>query len=339
MAMPQEVFARVMQSGVVTAADVTAIRQGIYPDMAIGDDEAEALCKINDFASQTCGEWRTLFVEALCDYVVRQQEPAGYVDEAKADWLQARIMSVGRVRGDTELELLIHVLELADSAPPELSKFALDKVRDDALDAQRAGGDGPTLTTDEVDNLRRVLYAFSGDGGAGAISRDEAEILFDLNDAARDRANDPAWTGLFSKAIGSSILAAMGYVPPSRAEAVRRQAWLTAKTEGVPSFLANMVKSVGTGEAFGRRKADDALWQARAAALEASARAAAPVSEDEAAWLISRIGRDGVLDANEVALLLFVAAEAEGVHPALQTLIDEAKARCDDLAERAEKRA
>jgi hypothetical protein len=328
MGMVVDMLAQIAAQKRVTGQDVLAARAVIYADMEVSTDEAAALFHINDAVVDDCREWRELFVEALTDHVVRQQSPRGYIDEAKARWLEDWILTDGKVRGETELELLIYILEQAEHAPQHLYQMALAHVREQVLSADRIGGDGPTLTGEEVQQLRRILYAFAGSGGGAAISREEAEVLFDLNDAARGRPNDPSWTELFAKAIGASLMTAVGYSPPSREEAARRDAWLRAPREGVGSFYARMLRSVSKPDLFGRRDtADDAVLWAQQAANEAATAAAQPVNEGEAEWLIARIGRDGVLDENEVALLQFVAQEAEEIHPSLAPLMRQARAQ------------
>lgn len=52
----------------------------------------------------------------------------------------------------------------------------------------------------EVKNLREKLYA------DGVIDREEADFLFDLNDATSGAKNDPSWQALFVEAISSHLL-------------------------------------------------------------------------------------------------------------------------------------
>ena len=52
----------------------------------------------------------------------------------------------------------------------------------------------------EVNELRTVLYE------DGVIDKDEAEFLFDLNDAVSGKDNHDSWTGLFVDAISSFLL-------------------------------------------------------------------------------------------------------------------------------------
>ncbi len=41
----------------------------------------------------------------------------------------------------------------------------------------------------------------------------------------------------------------------------------------------------------------------------------------EAEWLVERIGRDGKLHANEIALIEFLKQESDDLHPSLQPLL------------------
>ena len=188
----------------VTPPDVLALRRLIYSDGAIAPQEAEGLIALDEAAAARCAEWDELFVEALTDYVVRQQAPADYIDDAKADWLIARLSADGRIKTDSELEALVHILETATTSPARLTAFVLGQVK-----AAVVSGEGPLLrggrlekgriSAGEVALLRRVLYAAGGDGNV-AITRSEAEVLFDINDACRGADNDPSWTDLFAKA-------------------------------------------------------------------------------------------------------------------------------------------
>ena len=92
----------------------------------------------------------------------------------------------------------------------------------------------------EVDLLRRILHACGGDGNI-AITRAEAEALFRINDATCEEMNDAAWNELFVKAIANFVLSASGYEPPSRAEALRREAFFENADADIGGFFARMV--------------------------------------------------------------------------------------------------
>ncbi|TPN82142.1 TerB family tellurite resistance protein [Aquimarina algicola] len=52
----------------------------------------------------------------------------------------------------------------------------------------------------EVKEIEEVIYA------DGTIDQEEADFLFELNDAVSGKSNDSAWEGLFVKAITSFVL-------------------------------------------------------------------------------------------------------------------------------------
>ena len=56
------------------------------------------------------------------------------------------------------------------------------------------------IDANEVKELEVVLYA------DGKIDEEEANFLFELNDAVSGKDNDPAWNTLFVKAISSYLL-------------------------------------------------------------------------------------------------------------------------------------
>lgn len=317
-----ELIGRLRASGTITAEDVLALRRAIWSDDQVSRSEAEGLVALDDTATARPPEWRAFFVEALTHVIVRQQAPAGYVDAAQAEWLTALLTRDGRVRTDSELELLVCILETADSAPPALVTFTLQRIKEAVLHGDgplfRDGAAEPTrITAGEVALLRRVLYAASGDGNL-AITRAEAEILFDINDQCRGGANDPAWAELFSRAIAASVMTVSGYAPLARDEALRREAWLEPSRLGVGGFLARMF-DLKAAVAPWRAETD---WAARQAAADATSRAAEAISADEASWLASRIGRDGEFDAAERSVIDFLRRESPDIDPALRPLLD-----------------
>ena len=309
--------AAIVGKGTVTPDDVLAMRREVFGDIAVTDAEAEALFRIDEATTQRCSEWRDFFLEAITDWLVRQREPAGYIDEANADWLIARIRADGRARNATEVELIIRVLEQADSAPARLAAFGL------SLATRAVIANDGVITADEVERMRRVVFAMSGDGGI-AVTREEAAALFDLNDAARGRPNDPAWTDFFKRAVANAITAAAGWIAPDQVEALRREAWLTDTDDGIGAAFVRQLVAGEIGPITWQDPAD-AVFEARLDANARAAAAAAPVDAAEARWLLDRIGRDGEYDVNERALIAFLG-EIAPLDPSLRALADRAAA-------------
>lgn len=105
----------------------------------------------------------------------------------------------------------------------------------------------------EVAKLKEILYA------DGIIDKEEADFLFELNDAVTGKNNDESWAPFFIQAICD--------------------------------FLLN--DGVSPGE----------------------------VDEDEAAWLVEKIGADGQVDGTEKALLEKLKTEAKSFPDSLAALL------------------
>ena len=66
----------------------------------------------------------------------------------------------------------------------------------------------------------------------------------------------------------------------------------------------------------------DAAWRNRNREDELEAIGSEPVDQKESAWLVERIGRDGVLHENEKALLRYLKKESPQLNESLQPLLD-----------------
>ena len=324
-------MAGIAARGAITADDVGMLRASVYGNGTISVAEAGWLIALDEAAGETCDAWAALFVEALTDHLVWQQAPEGYISEDNAAWLVQAIGRDGVVKTATEIELLVKLLEAARSAPASLSAFALRQVSAAVLD-----GSGPlckggrlqegVIGRDEVELLRRILFAFGSHGAIG-ISREEVEVLFDLNDRSVEAANDPSWSDLFVKATANFLMAARGYAVPTREEALRREAWLDAPGGGVSAVFGGMMSGLladGLKGIWSRLRQEPTEQALRNKAVEEETRLAEIVNAEEIRWLADRIGRDGVIHENERALLAFLRDESPDLHPSLRTLLDTA---------------
>lgn len=303
---------------------VEDLRAAVHADGLVDSDEVRRLCRLAAAEGLSAPADRDLYIEALTDYVVLQTSPSGHVGDDTARWLIGVLAAEG-IGTDLETDLLVSIMRRADSVPAELSAFALAAVSRAVLsgsDDERGG----VITAADVERLRRILYAFGNERSVG-ISREEAEVLFDLNDRTREADNDPAWSDLFVKAVASFLMAARGYTLLSREETLRRDAWLDAPAGGVTALFGDMLSSMLSNGLSGIwsawRQQDDASSKPVATG-EARAREAEAVTSEEVKWLADRIGRDGVIHANEKALLKFLSDESPDIHPSLRTLLDTA---------------
>ncbi|CAN7626409.1 hypothetical protein LJR234_004947 [Mesorhizobium amorphae] len=312
----------------ITAEDVTMLRREVFGDGVVSRGEAEALFALDATARDKCQEWPEFFVEAITDYIVHQEKPAGYISEGNADWLVQTISRDGMVDSRTELELLVHVLETAKSSPSKLSAYALEQVGHAVIDGKgplMLGGDlVPGLIAKvEVNLLRRILYAYGGDGNI-AITRAEAEVLFKIDERTAAASNDPSWNDLFVKAIANFVMCSAGYEAPTREVALRRDSFFEQADAEIGGFFGRMV-SGGLAAIMEAYRAPDDIeteWEARNRASEALARRAETIDAGEAKWLAERIGGDRPLRENERALLTLIKHASPEIHPALKPLLD-----------------
>lgn len=318
----------IVRSGNIRDIDVLRLRTVIHSDGLVSDDEAEALLLINAVCSAQDPRWSELFIEGITDYLVYQSEPEGYVTAEGAKWLLDNVAPEGAITHKNELDLIINILDKARWSPVSLACFALGEIRRAVVDGvgPLRCGDVPDkgwISDEEVEQVRKILYAFGGDGNV-AVTRAEADVLFDINDAIIDPQACPLWTDLFVKAVANVVMAVSGQAVPPRDEALRHVAWFKQRGDLSPrSLFAAMVTA-----------SLDAVWNAyrdqspeeRALARLEQQRIEIITNEEitqaEAAWLSARLARDGRLGPSEAALIAYLNRESPNIHPDLQATVE-----------------
>lgn len=319
-------FDEICQRGAIRDSDVTKLRGLFYADGEISALEAKGLFEINDACRVQDPSWADFFVEAISDYVVRDAEPYGYITTANADWVIDSVTRDGRLHTRTELELLLNILDKARWSPPRLVKFVLAQVKKAVIEGTGPMRDGTQLhpgviTPDDVRVLRRALYAFAGDGNI-AITRAEAEVLFEINDAIDDAATCPEWVDLFVKAIANAVMGSSGYAVPSRHAALAQETWLESRGDLTLPSIASKALSGGLSGIIAACRSQSseerAIAKLERQRIEIITNEA--VTENEAGWLIERLMHDVEINEAERALLQFLVDECPDVHPRLQDL-------------------
>ena len=321
------------QEGRIAERDVRHFRREVFRDGVVSTAEADAIFELDGAVTDKCQEWNVFFVEALTDFIVNQAEPRGYVSLANAEWLIERVSHDGHLDTLTELELLVKVLSAAQSSPDRLIRYTLSEIARTAIEGEGPLARGRQLSRGiigeaEVELIRAVLYAFGGEAGI-AISRPEAEVLFDLNDRTVEAENHPAWQELFVKAIANYLMAAASYQAPSRAVALAREEWLedtdvdvASTLKGAFSGLGQMISGAFFGDILSAHQHMEKAWTERNHRVAAAEAEAERIESDEADWLIDRLSRDGLVHANEKALLRFIRDESPDIHPGLKPWLD-----------------
>jgi hypothetical protein len=271
--MAPAIIRSILENRNLEAGEALTLRRWFYGDGMVHHDDAEALFRVNAALGGRFDEFNRLFVEALTDYVVYHLLPTGRVTSEQADWLIRQMGGPdGRVETSTELELLVEIMEEAHEIPINLAAFALAQVKYSAITGEGPAAQGRphfsrVVDAADVELVSRILASAGGATGA-AVSRAEADILFDIADACTGAANDAAWDQLFVRAIANHLL---GTHSPKR------------RTLGEVPFVSS--------------PGPEGEW-----ASGSSAR----IDEAGAAWLARRVHRDGQVTQAERTLLSLV---------------------------------
>ncbi len=311
-----ELTASLTHRAEIRAEDVLALRRLVWSDGQVSREEADALMALNAACPLRAREWIDYFVEVMVDYLVRQQQPSGYVDGAKAGWLMQWIDADGRVDSLAELELLVKVVETAESVPEALRDYALRQIETAVLSGEgptrreRTDGDGrldaTCINSTETDLLRRVIYAVGGSDGF-VVSTAEADMLFRIKDATLGAGNAPEFADLFVKAVANHLMAHRNYDTLSRADQLRLDRYMADTQVSFGRFFRRAIGLEGPALSEAALAIPDQI------ADEAAAAADHALTPAEITWTVDRVRTDGHYDAMEKALIDFL--RAEGVVP------------------------
>ena len=309
-----------IERGRISDDDVRYLRQDYFKDSKLCKTEAESLFALDAAVKDKSAVWDEFFVEAMVDHLVNQAEPVGHISEDNAEWLISCIARNGLVDGPVRLEMLVKVIEVAKSAPEFLLAFALSQVSEAVLNnqgplAESRLSEKQVICKSDVELLRRMIFGYGSDSGL-AVSKAEAEFLFELNDRTAEFENDPAWTDLFARAVGNYLLATLDGAQPSRAAVLSKDNFL--RGDGLFDVAVNSLKSA-LAEMRPLHRVLDSERGVQNDKLAASFAEAEKVTSEEAAWVIERIQRDGDTHENEKALLAFIKEEASELHASLKS--------------------
>jgi hypothetical protein len=309
---------------------VLQVRRAIYShDQLTPSDMDLVFSTARRAGRQSCPEWTALFCEALADYVVHQNDPPDYIPQNKADWLTASLARNGAICSRTEFEMLIDVMTHALGVPTSLSTFALREIKTAIIKGRRdaiGGEDHPpgVVAKSDVEALRAVLYAAKA-GTPGHVTRDEAEVLFEIAHATSH--TDSLFDDLFARAIGNYLMAVDLHAPDA-AEALHFEKWLDEKDD-LRGFLSRMLHRPPAGNSFNLLESPATAFEAGLVRQDADDESLRnereKITDAEAAWVIAHLTREGELSSAEKRLLQFLAANALSIPPSLRALIDKTK--------------
>ena len=294
----------------VGAEQMRDLRSEVWSSGSVSSAEAEKLFEMNRTTTPSA-EWTDFFVEAICEFLLSQGEPRGYVTEDEATWLLRHVNRDGKVETQAELELIVKLLERAEYAPASLRRFALR-----AIEQTVFTGKGPTrsgrakkgyIDDSEVALIRRLIFAPAGDGPA-IVSKAEAEMLFRLKDATLGKQNSPEWKKLFVQGVANHLMGHQSYTPPSPEEELRLEA--PYKSEPFRHIISKLGRDLASphevDESLFGPDEDSAIDKFKNEVAED-----AEVTPEESDWLKRLFDGNGgtARDEYEQALLDFLAEE------------------------------
>ena len=319
-------IADIRARGSIKDSDVQRMRLAFLDEPAMTAADAATILALGEACPIKAASWSTFFVEAICDWIVTQAKPEGYMVTEKVRWLTDRIAPEGRLKSHAEIELIVAILEKARWSPPSLIVLVLDQVRravETGSGPLRAGSsvEPGTITVADVGLVRRVLTAFAGESGI-AVTQPEAEALLAIDAALRPGRSTPAWTDLLVRAVGNGVLAGLGRAVPQRAETLADDPSCHAMDEianrARPASGATFDGAVlGTGGgtiwASCRQRSAEERAMARLEHQRLEIVTGEAIAEADGAWLVARLGARAKLSENELSLLAYIKREANGL--------------------------
>ena len=116
--------AELLDDGVIEAAEVKELKDVLYADGIIDKDEANFLFELNDAVSgkENHASWESFFVQAISDFLLKDEVSPNEIDEDEAAWLVEKIGADGKVDG-VEKALLENLKANAKSFPQALANL------------------------------------------------------------------------------------------------------------------------------------------------------------------------------------------------------------------------
>lgn len=113
-----------LADGIIDLAEVKELKEILYADGVIDIEEAEFLFEINDAVSgkENDPSWETLFIDAITNYLLEDENSPCEIDEEEANWLFKKIKGDGQIDG-TEKNLLVNLKSKAKSFPSNLESL------------------------------------------------------------------------------------------------------------------------------------------------------------------------------------------------------------------------
>ncbi|MDP9836684.1 hypothetical protein J2T09_001429 [Neorhizobium huautlense] len=208
--------------------DLLMLRKHAFSDGIRTEDDAHLLLAIHRACASSCPQWDCYVIESIAAYAVNRQHPRGWLDATNADWLIETLSVDNVVLSPLELEIILHALDMATSAPEHLSAFALDQMRyglapnsSNAYALSRPSRN-PGIDLNDLHYLWRVLRS-ACESGRLVLSTIERDVLQAIDAIAEPRLHHTGW---------NTLIASLHLRPTNPKN--DRSAWLQVQDETLP---------------------------------------------------------------------------------------------------------
>lgn len=114
----------ILADGNIDETEVSNLRKTLFADNKIDAEEADFLFELKDAAVNGThhSSWGQLFVDAICSFMLDDENSPGEIDEQEAKWLLNKIKSDGQL-DDIEKTLLKELKIKSSIMPLNLMEF------------------------------------------------------------------------------------------------------------------------------------------------------------------------------------------------------------------------
>lgn len=119
----QEMKANLLADGIIDAEEVVKLKEVLYADGMIDKEEADFLFELNDAVSGKKNDesWNAFFIQAIADYLLKDETSPGEIDADEAEWLLNKIGADGKI--DSVEKALLEKLEKESKTFPDSLKI------------------------------------------------------------------------------------------------------------------------------------------------------------------------------------------------------------------------
>ncbi len=300
---------------------VADLRRSIFEKgAATRDDFSRALA----WGGPDSPEYAQLLADIAIDLAIDQADPPEYISSECAAWMIGEIKA-HPLSYPTEMRLLTQCMHYAVSLPALLSHFCLQEI-EAAIDSGRPGHPAGRLDADDVENLRRAVYA-TDENASMHVTRDEAETLFRIAHACAGRPVDPSFDEFFAKAVGNYLMGIAFHWTPKVSEEKQLEEFENSPAISTGEFFHEMFSHLRLPtlrDLENPYKVEDEEIRAEEEADDKERAQAEKIDPGETAWIVGHLTRDGELTSAERSLLAFLKQQAPNPPQGLSDLFRKA---------------